>query len=128
MKAGGITAGLRKLQSLEMLHASCLGEEKPGLLRRLLEGISSLHLRLEGRGPMRCGDIASPNLRCLTVLKHHISKHGGLPGANIPTNVPQVKHSLEPSELRQALCVCMVHSCALDKAQFGAHRVKRGSL
>lgn len=51
-----------------------MGEERSGLLNNMLEGITSLNLRGHG---MFCSDIASPSLRCLTV----IFPMAALPGA-----------------------------------------------
>ena len=80
ISAHGLSAGLQKLQHLE-LHGSLdhsVAEEKPGLLNKVLEGLFSLHLRAAA---MRCSDIASPNLRCLTVIMRDRDELGRLPGA-----------------------------------------------
>ena len=73
-----MVTGLRKLQHVEV-HGSLdhiVAEEKPGLLNKVLEGLTSLHLRALS---MQCSDIASPNLCYLTVIK---LDSGRLPGAN----------------------------------------------
>ena len=63
----GLIAGLPKLQHLEVhgLWYHTVAEEKPGLLNKVLEGLTSLHLRVDA---LHCSDITSPNLRCLTVI------------------------------------------------------------
>ena len=72
----GQCAGLQKLQNMD-IHGTCfsVGEEKPGLLNKMFEGLTSLHLRATS---MPCSDIASPNLRCLTVIMRGLND---LPGA-----------------------------------------------
>ena len=79
MKAVGFSAGLQKLQTLEVLGRSDVGEEKPGLLNKILKGLTSLHMRASS---LRCSDIASPNLRCLSVIKLSKFDRGSLPGAD----------------------------------------------
>ncbi len=64
-KAHGVGAGLQKLQTLEVHGNSQVGEDTPGLLNKVLEGLTSLHLRAWN---MDCSDVASPTLRCLTVI------------------------------------------------------------
>ena len=83
-KADGFSAGLQKLQALEVHGYFNVEEENPGLLNKVLEGLTSLHLRVFD---MRCSDIASPNLRCLTVIMREtlMNYRGGighLSGAN----------------------------------------------
>lgn len=71
-------AGLRRLQTLEVGGLLTLGEERPGLLNEMLEGISSLHLRGQ---LLLCSDITSPSLRCLTLLFPMAGLQGAGPAA-----------------------------------------------
>ena len=91
-----MTAGLQRLQHLEVHGSSShsVAEERPGLLNKVLGGLTGLHLRV---GSMDCSDIASPNLRCLTVIMHDRYQLGRrLQGAE--TSIPrgQVMCSLSP--------------------------------
>ena len=81
-----------------------MGEEKPGLLNSILEGLTSLHLR---GWSMLCSDIASPNLRCLTVIILDRSEHGLLPGMDGSMHGAQQRQQADPIDLRGALCGCM---------------------
>lgn len=58
-----------------MRGAAHVGEERPGVLNRLLAGITALHLRGQ---TMACADVESPALRALTVIFHRTAS---LPGA-----------------------------------------------
>ena len=84
--------------------ASHLGEEKPGLLNQILEGLTSLVLR---GWTMLCSDIASPTLRCLTVLTLSTRR---LPGARAPDSRIYVERKTKPCELNVRLCSCCMQS------------------
>ena len=89
------------------------------MLNKVLEGLTSLHLRALS---MQCSVIASPNLCCLTVIK---LDSGRLPGAN-PSSVHQVKRSLTALDMTEGLCDCMqwalVPSCRACTTALGAPR------
>ena len=57
--------GLRSLRSLAIRGAAQVGEEHPGALNAILQGMTSLYLRGQG---MACHDIASPTLSGITLI------------------------------------------------------------
>ena len=62
-------------------------EQKPGLLNKVLEGVTSLLMRARS---MECSDIVSPNLRCLTVIiyyDHQSGQNQDLQGVNGPSSM-----------------------------------------
>ena len=88
-RADGLVAGLQKLRHLEV-HGSkrhSLAEQKPGLLNKVLEGVTRLLMRARS---VDCSDIASPNLRCLTVIiyyDHQSGQNQDLQGVNGPSSM-----------------------------------------
>ena len=67
-------AGLRKLRDLKLCGKVDLGEKSQGVLNKMLEGVTSLHLR---GSEMHCSDVASPTLHCLTAIVHASRLPGG---------------------------------------------------
>ena len=96
IRADGLIAGLQKLQLLEVQGSwsHSVAEERPGLLNRVLEGLTSLHLRAFA---LRCSDVASPDLRCLTlILSRDGDELGRLQGAHSSILTGQFQRSLMP--------------------------------
>ena len=80
-----------------------MAEEKPGLLNKVLEGLTSLYLSASA---MRCSDIASPNLRCLTAIINGGHEPGSLQGEDNSIPRSQTKRSLRPvTREREGFCV-----------------------
>ena len=79
------------LKSARRLENHRVAEEKPGLLKKVLDGLTSLHLRASA---LDCSDIASPNLRCLAIMLDDRLRR--LQGANSSILRSQTERSLRP--------------------------------